>query len=109
MLLLLSCSTPDDRDENADADGFLTPDSYLSRFAHVYCAKFEECEESFSATYDDVDECAGDLTRQLEAFEDCALNEEAAQACLDRLENADCGSWATENDRVCNLDGILSC
>ena len=100
LLLLLGC-------------GELGHNDYVDARAGAECRKLSKCHRGlFESEFRDLDDCEGDLAVvEVTLFNDCDYDAREAAACVTRVSNMDCASYAqgdagTACDLVWDCDGL---
>lgn len=105
-MVILSCSTKDDDDDELDSS------SFAQQYAEAYCDFLEECGDLPSDTGMSKDECVEHYQTSIESIgTTCAFDVKNAEECLRALDAATCGE-APDQDACkvtydCSSDSVI--
>ncbi|MBW1881235.1 MAG: hypothetical protein JRI25_21995 [Deltaproteobacteria bacterium] len=71
----------------------INEDNYREKYIKVVCELYYECEEGFTAYWDDVDACVDDILDDDttdDDYADCAFDSKNARKCLDSFKAITC-------------------
>ncbi len=116
FLLLVGCPLiPDDGDDDKDdtSDGGGVEQSlFPDQFGATLCTRLKECDDRwFDRTWGSQDDCREEGADIAECFDGCDFDADAAQACLDEIEDASCRDIerALDDGDYEACDSVYSC